>query len=851
MADRTFDFFISYTASDELWAEWIAWELEAANYSVIIQKWDMRPGANFVLEMHRAARTADRTIAVLSPAYFESNYADAEWAAAVSDDRNGELGKLVPVRVAECAPPGLLRAIVRIDVFGKSEDLARRMLLEGVNPSRAKPTDSPRFPGGSTASGAAPKSPPFPGDLPKFWTVPFRSNPYFQGRDSDLKCLFDAIGRTGAVVVHGLGGIGKTQLATQYAYSRADDYQAVLWISADKPGNLSANIAALASPSALGLAEHVEKEQEPQFEAVVGWLRNNRRWLLVLDGADTEAAWKAAVDLIEMLPAGHVIVTSRLSAKPPTTIADHAVEKLSEPAAVKILIERTQRDGQALGDKQEALAIVRELDGLPLALEQASAYLTHEGVSFKGYLAGLKTTLADVLKRQTPGATRYPHSVFATWLVSKKELSAEAKAVLKLCSCLAPEPIPRKLFSSDEQTLLAAVRQIEPACTTADIDAGLRQLADFSLVKLRADTVTCHPLLMFVQREGLDESDRRAWLSLALRLVDKAAPTESDDVRTWPVWNGLRPHVVALVTNSEAHVVDGPAARLANDLTLMLLVKAEFEAAEPLLKRAREIAAARHGQDHPTFARSLGNEGVRLWQTGRVDEAEPLLRRAHAIDERCLSAEQPELAIGLHVLGRFLCETDRKQEGEPHLARALAIHETHYGLNHPKVAESCVALTTALLNTPRSAEAEPLLRRALAIFEKERNAKNPNVADVCNNLAVWLREEKRGPEAEALLRRALSIEERNYGADNPRLARMLMNLAVVLDEDHKYSEADSFRERAFASLQPNATTSCSQSAPDLVRSTAYVRKFSRGASPTTAPAKASLCFRKNARHSPS
>jgi hypothetical protein len=141
------DFFVSYTSVDRPWAEWIAWELEAAGYSARIQAWDMRPGSNFVVEMDIATQVAEHTIAVLSPAFLESAYGRAEWAAAFAEDPTGEQRKLVPVRVRDCDPRGLLKAVVYVDVVDLSEQASSAALLAGVRAGRAKPVGAPGFPG--------------------------------------------------------------------------------------------------------------------------------------------------------------------------------------------------------------------------------------------------------------------------------------------------------------------------------------------------------------------------------------------------------------------------------------------------------------------------------------------------------------------------------------------------------------------------------------------------------------------------------------------------------------------------------------------------------------------------------
>lgn len=140
------DFFISYNHADRQWAEWIAWNLEEAGHSAILQAWDFRPGSNFALEMHSSAQAAARTIAVLSPDYLDAPYTLSEWASAFSQDPTSKKGKLLPIKVRECDPSGLLKQIIYINLVGLSEEEARKVLLEGVSLERAKPTIQPVFP---------------------------------------------------------------------------------------------------------------------------------------------------------------------------------------------------------------------------------------------------------------------------------------------------------------------------------------------------------------------------------------------------------------------------------------------------------------------------------------------------------------------------------------------------------------------------------------------------------------------------------------------------------------------------------------------------------------------------------
>jgi hypothetical protein len=153
------DFFISYASADRAWAEWMAWQLDAAGYSVLLQAWDFRPGRDFMHEMQRATTTARRTIAVLSPDYFTSKFSEAEWRAIFVKDPTGEGGLLVPVRICDFQPTGLLATRVYVDLVGRDAIEARDALLRGIAERGARPTQEPSFPGSRRSQVEGPEFP--------------------------------------------------------------------------------------------------------------------------------------------------------------------------------------------------------------------------------------------------------------------------------------------------------------------------------------------------------------------------------------------------------------------------------------------------------------------------------------------------------------------------------------------------------------------------------------------------------------------------------------------------------------------------------------------------------------------
>jgi anti-sigma regulatory factor (Ser/Thr protein kinase) len=158
---QTADFFVSYTSTDRAWAEWIAWQLEAEGYRVVVQAWDFTPGHDWAHEMQEATTKAERVVAVLSAAYLQSGHGEAEWRVFYAKDPTGERGLLVPVRVAPVEPPGLLKTRVYVDLVDQEALGARAALVAAAQRIRGKPANEPKFPGGRRQA-----APPFPGDLP-------------------------------------------------------------------------------------------------------------------------------------------------------------------------------------------------------------------------------------------------------------------------------------------------------------------------------------------------------------------------------------------------------------------------------------------------------------------------------------------------------------------------------------------------------------------------------------------------------------------------------------------------------------------------------------------------------------
>ncbi len=615
----------------------------------------------------------------------------------------------------------------------------------------------------------------------------------FKGREPFLAELKQRLGVPGAqptaivnkLAVHGLGGVGKTRAALEYAWRYASDYTALLFASAPSAAELRANLANLVA--VLGMkAETASVDQ--QLAAVLEWLDTHPGWLLVLDNVDTVEAVREVEQRLSKLRAGHVLITSRIATWS-AGVQRLDLDVLESEAAVAFLLERTPLRRMTADDALQAAVVAGKLDGLALALEQAGAYVDTLGYSFTEYLERWETKRPDVLSWHDVDLMQYPASVAVTWETTFAQLTEPAKRLLEVLAWLAPEPIPLLLF---EAAPLAKV--------IVDPRSVLATLRRFSLARFDAagDAVLVHRLVQEITRGRIPEAERTATLRIALEVVDAVATGNPTDVRNWVVWTPLAPHADAVSRSADAEGLAEQASRVMNELALYRKSRGQFGAAEPLYRRALAIDEVSYGPEHPTVATALNNLAELLLTTNRLAEAEPLFRRALAINEASYSPDHPNVAIQLNNLAGLLENTNRLAESEPQYRRALAIAEASYGPDHTTVATALNNLALLLQDTKRLAAAEPLYRRALAIAEASYGPEHPTVAIRLNNLALLLHDTKRPAEAEPLFRRALAIDEASYGPKHPDVATDLINLAGLLQETNRLAEAEPLFRRALA-----------------------------------------------------
>lgn len=768
-----FDVFLCHNSHDKPAVVALGEALKAKHCRPWLDVWDLPLGVPWQEELEKVLETVP-AVAVLIGRDGMGPWQAREMRAGLEEFVRRS-ARVIPVLLPGASKkpklPLFLRSFNWLDLRGgmTEEDLVRLILgITGLKPESEQP-----------APGLHP---------PTLHNLPFVSlGPLFKGREDLLAKLSKDLETTSAAAlvqpqaISGLGGIGKTRLAVELAWRSGARFPTVLFVKADSPQNLRSGLARLAELLHLGIAGEAEDRMVTE---VLHWLRGNSGWLLILDNVDTEDAQKAVRELLT-LSSGRVLVTSRLTVWP-QGIKRLPVEILRREASIRLLLEAT--DGNRIStveDEPLAGRVADLLGDLPLALEQAAAYIGARGISFSSYLSDWERDKPKVLAWYDEAGTDYPFSVAMTWNQTVNELSVPARALLRLLAHLSTEPVAVAMLEAGSAILgegTEFIAQEENAAKPEAIDVlgSLGELARFSLVLRQEASVSIHRLVQEVVRSRISAEDRAAWVEKSVHIVRDFPPGEANDVRTWPVWDQLRPHATRAIELAEAEGIEEATIALRCQLGLLLATKGLYELAEPLLFHALKFTEKYSDPEHPAVAVCIRYYNHLLYNTRRFKEAEPLLFRALAIDEKHFGRFSPRTALDLSNLAVLFYAKQQTAEAELFIYQALEIDEHCLGHNHPEVAKDLSILGLLLTDTSRQAEAEASIRRALDIDEMHFGVDHPKVATRLFNLAQLLQATNRLAEAEPLMRRALDIFTRSLGEDHPNTQLVARNLAHLL-----------------------------------------------------------------------
>ncbi|MFC5457314.1 FxSxx-COOH system tetratricopeptide repeat protein [Prosthecobacter fluviatilis] len=646
---------------------------------------------------------------------------------------------------------------------------------------------------------------------------------------SAMKQSLDAgrdIALTQPVAMHGAGGIGKTRAAVEFARAHGSAYTLRLFLDAQSPDSLRASLAEVARR--LELTTDPQAKEEALVLLALRLLRAVPSALVVADNADTLAALEA-VRLLCHQPGGvRWLITTRLT-NLGEEFAPQRVDLLDEPDAVQLLQKRASKSNHQPGPDADARAVALELGRLPLALQQAAAYVAHMRLTWTAYSKLLAENPTKALSHEASEMKDLPDGILRTYRISLQQLTPLARELLEIAAHLAPAPIPEAVFLQDDE--FDGLQR-----------AALAELADLSLVEWEPPTLEMHRAIAIAVRLDIglgrdtDLAEKtRARLSQACRRVTVCAPRNNAHPSHWPAWAALRPHIEHLLAQA------GPAG-VAEEVCYLLLVNwpihlqvlGEYVAAEAFCCRAVAYSLKSFGSDHQNTLGSRNNLANVLWAQGKYAEAEQEHRAVLEIRKRVLGEEHPDtlssrnnLATALYDQGKYAeAEQEyravleiRKRELEAehpntlscrnNLANVLNAQGKHaeaeqefwtvlgslkrvLGVEHPQTLMSQMNLANALLAQGKYAEAEHEHRMVLESKERVLGAKHPHTLSSRNHLANSLWVQGKLAEAEQEHRSVLEIRKHVLGTNHPETLMSRMNLAKVMFEQgrHAYAEQE-------------------------------------------------------------
>ncbi|MFJ6794421.1 FxSxx-COOH system tetratricopeptide repeat protein [Streptomyces sp. NPDC091268] len=817
-------FVISFAGFNRPWAVWIAHRLEEYGHRVTLQRWDPQSGPGVAEALDDLARGGGRVLLVLSERYFSAGTrTEEEWNTALREVTDRHPDRFAAVCLTDAPLPSAVAVLEKTDLWGLDSYEAEYRVLRRLD----LPTDRV-----GTETGR--RGPRFPNDPPEVWGRVPRRNPRFTGRNDVIGTLREAL--TGApagastVTLLGLSGVGKTQVATEYAYRFASEYDVVWWVPAEDRPTLRERLADLAP--ALGLPLGAGSYGE-QIRGVLEALRRGspyHRWLVVFDGCDNPD------DLADLLPsgAGDVIITSRNRAWGSRQTSLVEVPLYARPESVTFIRRRALRL-----TAEEADQLAEALDDYPLALDQTAGWLADSPLPVGDYLVLLRRRLDS--REAVTLSDDYPvpfPTALAILLNNIRENFPDALALLRLFVFFAPGRVPLRLlreFPADDvpEDLAGLIND------QVRWNAALNKLVQFSVVRLEysdlpveegggLETVQLHRMVHDIVREDLGDEEAEPLARAVRQVLAAADPGRPADSRLWPRYAELIPHLdpsgVLGSTNPRiqnfllhclrylmlageyrtclrlAEQTDGiwramlgedhdQVRELSYHHTGALRMLGHFRRAETLARaRADRLLAERGPRDLETLRATSTYAGV-LLSTAKFEEARDLLEHAFHTYRELLGEDdsttlnaQNNVAVVLRLLGRY-------QEAYDTDLDTLRRRERVLRVRHIATLSSGIGCAMGLRLMGRYREALARQEQGLKIHIQVLGANHPQTLRAEHNLGMCLRRSGDIPGAGARLRSVLERSTRVFGAEFPWTLMVASDYATYLREYGDIGEA--------------------------------------------------------------
>lgn len=622
------------------------------------------------------------------------------------------------------------------------------------------------------------------------WEMPWPRNVNFTGRDGELAALRRRLaGGDGATAVvpqalHGLGGVGKSQLAVEYAYRHAADYDLVWWLPAESDEVAVTSLVELAGR--LGVPAG-----GPAHEQITGLLEvlrradPRRRWLVIADNATSPS------DLHGLLTAtgrdGHVLVTSRdpgWSAYARTI----EVDVLPRADAVALLRARCPRLSEV-----DAERLAGQLGDLPLALEQAGGWLAATATPVATYERLLAERAGQVLACGRPA--HYPVPVAAAWTVAVDRLDDPAAVVLlRLLALFAPEPVPLDLFDADTDDALP-VELSEVGRDPLAFAELVGQVCALGLVRPTEDGLVMHRLVQAVLRDHVPAADRDRLRAAAQAVLASANPKDPTNPHCWTRYTALYPHVLAagmLDTTSVA------ARLLVLDLVVAFIDGGNAPAAVHLARQAHTRWLSLLGDDDPDTICAAAQLADSLWSLGEYPAARAMFEDVLARRRRILGDNHPDTISAAALLADTLLPMGEYLAARVIYEDVLARGRGTRGDDDRETISAALHLAFCLRLMGECPAARAMQEDVLARRRRILGEDHLDTIRATAHLAVSLRLMGEYPAARTMQQDVLARRRRILGENHLDTIRAVLHLADTLASTGEYPAARVMQQDALA-----------------------------------------------------
>ncbi|MGC5387038.1 FxSxx-COOH system tetratricopeptide repeat protein [Micromonospora chalcea] len=624
--------------------------------------------------------------------------------------------------------------------------------------------------------------------VPKLIELPKRPARSFVGREIELASLATVMANGSGVVaqsqaVHGLGGVGKSELALQYAFRYHANYSIVWWVTADSPLSIEAGLADLAHrlhPD----SESIATSQESARWAL-GWLQAHSDWLLVLDNVEHRADVEP---LLGQVADGHILITTRRDVGwEEITDGCLRVEVLAPSAAVELLLNLSSQK-----DERTAAVLAGELGCLPLALQQAGAYLRQTRTTLGSYLQDLRRDPAQTLSSVAAdnGAERAVARVWSVTLTHIANLAPTAVAVLNVLSWLAPDELPRNVIR-------------DTAVDGSEIDRALGLLASYNMITLTEKTVAVHRLVQAIIRNAAITNGTATEIqTIAISLLRSSmSKVQASEANTQQQGNALLPHISALVENLPADHTFKAMLWLQSDAAAFR--KRQGDARTAVIEFEKVVGNFKRvlGVDHPDTLRTRHRLAHAYESAGRVDEALAEHEQVLADYRRVLGEDHPETLTARHGIGRAYQVGGRTDEALAALKQLLVDRKRVLGDDHPDTLVTRHNIARSHRAAGRFDVAIEEFNELLDDYRRVFSHDHPTTFKIRSNIAEAHRAAGRKDIALQERQSILTDQIRILGDDHPDTLATRHGIAHGLDDIGRVDEAVTEHERVLASCE--------------------------------------------------